>query len=75
MQSSSFVTSGTLIVASVSAMFLVAACHSSPTANGFSASNADKAAETRLLPVGKMPHLKAYDESFDVLPEDEMAAD
>jgi hypothetical protein len=75
MQSSSFVTSGTLIVAAVSAMFLVAACHSSPAANGFSASNADKAAEARLLPVGKMPHLKAYDESFYTGPDDEPAAD
>ena len=75
MQSSSFVTSGTLIVASVSAMFLVAACHSSPAANGFSASNANKAAEARLLPVETMPPLKAYDESFYVLPEDETASD
>ncbi len=65
------ITLGTLIVASVSAMFLVAACHSSPEANGFAATDADKTTEARLLEVNTMPHLTAYDEQFYVPTTDE----
>ncbi len=70
--SGGFVTIGTLILAAASAVLLVlmSGCHSSPAANGFAASSADKAAEERLLPVEKMPHLQAYDELFYVPPAD-----
>ena len=68
------ITSGTAIVAAVSALFLVAACHSGPSPNGFSASSTDKAAEARLLPVQTMPHLQAYDEQFYVPPPDDAAS-
>jgi hypothetical protein len=64
MQKTGFVTAGTLLVAAVSATFLVAACHSSPKANGFAAAAADKAAEARLARVDTMPHLALYDEQF-----------
>ena len=75
MKYTSFVASGTSIVALVSALFLVTACDSSPAANGFAASSADKDAEARLRPVGTMPHLQPFDESFYVAPADEAAAD
>jgi len=68
------ITSGTLIVASVSALFLMTACHSAPPSNGFSGSTADKATEARLHPVQTMPHLLAYDEQFYVPPPEEAAS-
>jgi hypothetical protein len=75
MKSSGFVTSGTLVVATVSALFLVAACHSSPRANSFSATAADKATEARLAGTQEMPHLVPYDEGFYVPPADGAATD
>jgi hypothetical protein len=74
--SGGFVTIGTLILAAISAVLLVlmSGCHSSPPPNGFAASTADKALEARLRPAGTMPHLKAYDESFYVAPEEDPAA-
>jgi len=69
------ITLGTLILASVSATFLVAACHSSPTANGFADTTEDKATEARLIQVDTMPHLTAYDEQFYVPTDDETASD
>ena len=68
------ITSGTAIVAMLSALFLVAGCHSAPPPNGFSASSADKATEARLRPVQTMPHLLAYDEQFYVLPPEDAAS-
>ena len=75
MQMTSLVTSGTSIVALLSALFLVTACDSSPAANGFAASSADKDTEARLRPVATMPHLQPFDESFYVAPPDEAASD
>ena len=68
------ITSSTAVVASLSALFLAAGCHSAPPPNGFAASSADKAAKARLLPVQTMPHLQAYDEGFYVLPPDDAAS-
>ena len=69
------ITSGTLIMASVSAVFLATGCHSSPMANGFADTTRDKTTETRLIQVTTMPHLTAYDEQFYVQPTDETAPD
>jgi hypothetical protein len=74
MKSSGFITSGTLVAALVSALFLVAACHSSPKANSFAATVADKATEARLAATQEMPHLVPYDEGFYVPPADEAPA-
>jgi len=71
----STITSSTAIGAALSALFLVAGCHSAPQANGFAASNADKAAEARLQPAQTMPHLQAYDEQFYVPPPEGAASD
>jgi len=69
------ITSGTLIMASVSAAFLVAACHSSPEANSFADTTENKATEARLIQVDTMPHLTAYDEQFYVPTADETDSD
>ena len=69
------ITSGTLIMASVSAVFLATGCHSSPRANGFADTTEDKTTEVRLIQVETMPHLTAYDEQFYVPPADEAASD
>ena len=61
-----YVTIGTLIVASVSAVMLVlmSGCHSTPSANAFAATAADRAAETRLRQGDDdaMPALLPFDE-------------
>ena len=73
MQNASFVTATTSIAASVCALFLVAACHSSPTTNAFAGTAADKAAEARLGAVEPMPHVAFFDEQFYAPPPDEGA--
>ena len=60
-----YVTIGTLILASVSAVMLVlmSGCHSTPAANAFAATAADKAVETRLRQGDDaMPALLPFDE-------------
>ena len=60
-----YVTIGTLILASVSAVMLVlmSGCHSTPAANAFAATATDKAVETRLRQVDDaMPALLPFDE-------------
>ena len=60
-----YVTIGTLILAAASAVALVAmsGCHSTPPANTFAASAADKAVESRLAPdVAAAPRLQPFDE-------------
>jgi hypothetical protein len=70
-----FATAGTMLVATVSALFLMTGCNSSPQASAFAATPADKAAEARLKKVETMPHLAAYDEGFHAPPaEDETAS-
>lgn len=68
------ITSGTSIVASASAIFVVAACHSSPVPNGFVATATDKTTENRLARIETMPHLQTYDELFYAPPPDAAAA-
>ena len=60
-----YVTIGTLILASVSAVALVlmSGCHSSPAANAFAGTATDKAVETRLRQGDDaMPPLLPFDE-------------
>ena len=71
--SGGFVTVGTLILASVSAVALVllSGCHSTPAtiagSNAFAASAADKAVEQRLRQPDAMPPLQPFDEGFVVV--------
>ena len=71
--SGGFVTVGTLILASVSAVALVllSGCHSTPSStagsNAFAATAADKAAEQRLRQRDTMPPLQPFDEGFVVV--------
>ena len=64
-----YVTLGTLILAAVSALFLVAmsGCHSAPAANAFTATDADKATEARLRAIDTMAPLQPFDEGFVVV--------
>ena len=60
-----YVTIGTLILASVSAVMLVlmSGCHSTPPANAFATTATDKAVETRLRQGDDaMPALLPFDE-------------
>ena len=75
MKNTTFAAPGTLIVATLSALFLATGCHPSPATNGFAASSADKTTEARLGSLATMPHLQPYDEMFYVAPADEAAAD
>ena len=67
-----YVTLGTLILAAVSALFLVAmtGCHSAPAASAFATTAADKATEERLRRPDTMTPLQPFDEGFvSVAPE------
>jgi len=72
-----YVTVGTLILASVSAVALVllSACHATPAtnagSNAFAPSAGDKATEARLRQPETMPHLQPFDEGFVVLPAEQ----
>jgi hypothetical protein len=72
--SGGFVTVGTLILASVSAVALVlmSGCHSTPAAaagsNAFAATASDKAVEARLRASDAMPALQPFDEGFGAAP-------
>ena len=72
-----FVTVGTMILASVSAVALVllSGCHSTPAnvagSNAFAASATDKAVERRLRPRDSMPPLQPFDEGFVVVHADD----
>ena len=70
--SGGYVTIGTLILAAVSAIVLVAmsGCHSAPANNAFAATTADKAVEARLHPADTMPPLQPFDEHFVEIPVD-----
>ena len=61
-----YVTLGTLILAAASALFLVAmsGCHSTPEANAFAGTAADKAVEARLRRLDTMAPLQPFDEGF-----------
>jgi len=61
-----YVTVGTLILASVSAVALVllSGCHSAPASNAFAPSAGDKAVEARLRQRDTMPPLQPFDEGF-----------
>jgi len=67
--SGGFVTIGTLVVATVSALLLVllAGCHASPATNGFVSTPAEKSAESRLRQPDSMPPLQPFDEQFVVV--------
>ena len=60
------VTFGTLILAALSATFLVTmtGCHSAPAANAFAGTTADKATETRLQLADAMAPIQSFDEGF-----------
>jgi len=66
--SGGFVTIGTLVVATASALLLVllAGCHATPAASGFVSTQAEKSAESRLRQPGSMPPLQPFDEQFVV---------
>jgi hypothetical protein len=72
--SGGFVTVGTLILASVSAVALVllSGCHSTPPSppgsNAFAATATDKAVEARLAASDAMPPLQPFDEGFVAAP-------
>ena len=73
---SGFVTVGTLILASVSAVALVllSGCHATPAnnaGNAFAPSAGDKATEARLRQRDTMPPLQPFDEGFVVLPAEQ----
>ena len=66
-----YVTLGTLILAALSALFLVtmSGCHATPASSAFAATAADKAAEARLRQPGTMTPLQPFDEGFVVVTE------
>ncbi len=70
--SGGYVTIGTLILAAVSAIVLVAmsGCHPAAANNAFAATPADKEVEARLHPVDTMPPLQPFDEHFVETPVD-----
>ena len=61
-----YVTLATLILAAVSALFLVAmsGCHSAPAANAFAATPADKDVEVKLQRSDTMTPIQPFDEGF-----------
>ena len=61
-----YVTLGTLILAALSALFLVtmSGCHSTPASSAFAATATDKATETRLHLVDAMAPIQSFDEGF-----------
>ena len=75
--SGGFVTVGTLILASVSAVALVllSGCHSTPAttagSSDFATTSGDKAVEQRLRRPDAMPPLQPFDEGFVVVPSPE----
>ena len=60
--------SGTLMVASMSALFLVSGCGSSVKTSAFAGSAADKAAEKQLAASEAMTPLQPFDEQFVAAP-------
>ena len=64
--STGYITLGTQVVAAVSAlvMVLMSACHSTPPANAFASTAADKAVESQLQRADTMPPLQPFDEGF-----------
>ena len=64
--SGGYITLGTQLVAAASAlvMVLMSACHSTPPANAFASSAADKAVESQLQQANAMPPLQPFDEGF-----------
>jgi hypothetical protein len=72
-----YVTVGTLILASVSAVALVllSGCHAAPAgnagSNAFAPSAGDKAVEARLRQQDTMPPLQPFDEGFVALPAEQ----
>ena len=66
-----YVTLGTLILATASALFLVAmsGCHSTPGSSAFAATTADKAVEARLRRSDTMAPIQPFDEGFVVASE------
>jgi hypothetical protein len=73
MKRKNFAMSGTLMVASMSALFLVSGCGSSGKTSAFAGSAADKATEQRLAASEAMPALQPFDEQFVVLPTESSA--
>ncbi len=69
--SGGYVTLGTLILAAASAVALVlmSGCHSTPPANAFAATPADKATESLLKQPDTMPPLQPFDEHFVEVPD------
>ena len=61
-----YVTLGTLILAAVSALFLVtmSGCHSAPATSAFAGTDADKATEARLRRPDTMAPIQPFDEGF-----------
>lgn len=68
MKRRNFAMSGTLMVASMSALFLVSGCGSSGKTSAFAGSTADKAAEKQLAASEAMSPLQPFDEQFVVPP-------
>jgi len=72
-----YVTVGTLILASVSAVafVLLSGCHATPASNAvsnaFAPSAGDKVAEARLRQHDTMPPLQPFDEGFVALPAEQ----
>ena len=64
--SGGYITLGTQLVAAASAlvMVLMSACHSTPPADAFAATAADKTLEARLQPVDITAPLQPFDEGF-----------
>ena len=68
-----YVTLGTLILATASALFLVAVsgCHSAPASSAFAATAADKAVEARLRRPDTMAPIQPFDEGFVVVSDND----
>ncbi len=64
MNDTGFVTTAMLLATAVSALLLIAACHSAPKTNAFAATAADRAAEARLAGPRAMAPLRPFDEGF-----------
>jgi len=69
------VTFGTSILAAASAaaLVLMSGCHSTPSANGFVSSHADRVVEARLQRPDTMAPLQPFDEGFYVQPPEAAA--
>jgi hypothetical protein len=70
--SAGFITTGTLIVATLSAIVSMAGCHSAPTLAAASASHGPEAAGSSSA-ADTMPALRPFDEQFYVAPAQEDA--